>query len=144
MNQWLESHLRLAERRGLLTGRNLSPVQEFGLRLLIYADNQVDHQRRADARFDALKLALVSARPADAPKFFPEYFDPEQVKKEAAAARGVTTVADLGEVPEGAAIDYSDVEWMSGEEAMQHYDALMAELEDTSVSVGGSTGGEWT
>lgn len=127
----MEGHLRLAERRGLLRGHDLSPVQELGLRLLHYADNQAEHERR----YERLRLALATHKPDAMPDLFPELFPNE-----------TQDVATLDDAPEGAAIDYSGVEWMSGEEAKGEYERLMAQLENDDVEVvgaGADRGGDW-
>jgi len=56
---WLEHRLRLANRRGLLTGKHLSRAQEFALDLILVSEAREQQQKMSDA----FKLAVISADP---------------------------------------------------------------------------------
>jgi len=95
--------LRLAERQGLLRGKKLSPVQQFGLRMLIL----MDQQEAEDRRTEDMRLALLSAKPELARGLYPSYFDPVEI------------VEDDGTTPldqAGVDYDYSGVQWQSSSE----------------------------
>lgn len=66
----MERQLRLAERRGLLTGPSLSAPAQAGLEILYFLDGQAQRARRRDAA-RAAAVAAGWQTPADA---WPEYF----------------------------------------------------------------------
>jgi hypothetical protein len=92
----MESHLRSAERQGLLTGLHLSLVQAEGLDILTYLD-QVRKWRQEN---DAFAYALLSRPEYDPKKMFPDHF-----------TKSVTTTDELPEDDENVEYDYSHVEW---------------------------------
>lgn len=122
VDPWLERHLRIAERRGLYTGRHLSRVQQFGLELLILLDGWEERERdEAQARRDAeafrdqLRFAMVAAG-ADAADLWSK---------------------DADEVPEDEDVDYdySDVDWQQG--SSDDWEQMQQALATSRVEVSG-------
>jgi hypothetical protein len=135
VDPWLKTHLRLAERQGLLTGRHISPVQAFGLVIL----NHLDEIAEAKDDIEAFKLSLVANGQFDHKGLFPEFFPPETVEIDDKEASN----------PE-AQYDYSEVSWKSGSEAKDEFERVMAALQKSaSGAVRGdqlstrATWGEW-
>lgn len=103
----MDRRIRLAERRGLLSGRRLSPVQTAALNLLILREQR----EKAEEWERQVKLAFLTA-PADSNLrtntdfvrlMFPDWFPPR----------------DIDEVPEGftGEIVYEEEEQLTAEEA---------------------------
>lgn len=123
----METHLRLAERQGLLQGRDLSPLQAYALVLLRW----LDAREKRQALTDSVKQAVLASGAASIKDLYPEWF-PEEVEEE--------------EAEEGTAYDYSEVEWKTGTEAMSEYQRLMAEVNRNSkvtITPEQTSGGEW-
>jgi hypothetical protein len=108
----MRSHIRLAERQGILQGKHLSPVQTKCLIILNFLD---DIQRHHDD-ITALKRSLLSSGLAEPAKLFPQEFNPE--------------VKELSEVEDDSTVnfDYSDVTWKSGGDAFAEYEKLMSQV----------------
>lgn len=128
----METHLRLAERQGLLQGKHISPVQAHALVLLRFLDAK-DLRRM---RTDAVKAALVSSGAASVRDLWPEWFEDEDEEP---------TEEGTEAEEEGAAYDYSDVEWKTGGDAISEYERLMSQVSQNSkvTITAESTGGEW-
>ena len=69
MDGYLESHLRLADRRGVLRGNSLSRVQAIGMEMLMV----MERREESEGFVDRFKLALVAHDPGTwALKLYPE------------------------------------------------------------------------
>lgn len=119
IDEWLKSEIRLADRQGLLTGRHLSVIQFQATYLL----NWIDETDKSAAGFQALKRSLIASGSWKPQDLFPEHFDDT-----------ATVVEDdlSEELPSGADIDYSKVEWKSPTGAKDEYEALMAQVSQFS------------
>jgi hypothetical protein len=76
IDPWLEDLIRVADRQGVLTGKSLSIVQLFAIRVMLSLESKsiVEDQVRE------MKLSLMAQNPAElAPDLFPEYFAPVDV-----------------------------------------------------------------
>lgn len=123
----METHLRLAERQGLLQGRDLSPLQQYALILLRF----LDAKERGKARSDAVKNALIATGHTKVSDLYPEWFPQEPEEDDGA---------------EDVTYDYSEVEWKGGTDAMSEYQRLMAQVEQSStvtITAADDSGGEW-
>jgi hypothetical protein len=108
--------MRLAERTGLLTGPDISPVQFRSAVALQYLE-ELDHAHRE--KFE-LKLGLLATGEFDYSKMFPEYFVPTNISEEeedAAEAAG-----------ENVSYDYKGVKWLSPEDAKDEYAGLLDQM----------------
>lgn len=76
-----------AERRGLLSKEDLSPIQNFAMEIAMISAER----KRQQEHFKQIKIAIVSSNPASAEKLFPEYF-PSSSRE---------TTEDYGEVLSG-------------------------------------------
>lgn len=85
----------MADRLGLLTGRDLSPVAVLGVRMLLYADNLARAKEQEAAKQLQVRLALLAAG-RDGRELFPEMF---------AAPRAPEEVETVQE-PEEEAVDW--------------------------------------
>lgn len=85
----------MADRLGLLTGRDLSPVAVLGVRMLLYADNLARAREQEAAKHLQMRLALLAAG-GDARQLFSEVFAAIEAPKE------VETVQE----PEQEAVDW--------------------------------------
>lgn len=65
--------MRLAERRGVLTGPSLSRVQALALEMLLI----VDDRRAAKDFVDSFRAGLVASNPSSMKEIFPEWFPPD-------------------------------------------------------------------
>lgn len=75
IDSWLLSRLRLADRRGVLTGPHRSVVQVFGLELLLIEEAYSARRLQGQDLVDAVRIALVSHEGQTAvEKLFPEWF----------------------------------------------------------------------
>lgn len=125
----MEWHLRLADRRGLLQGRNLSPVAVVGTELLYLADLR----ENAKKFWNTVRVSLIAGEgdPERIKRIFPELFVPEPDK-----------AVDIDD------IDPASITWVapSTEGAMEEFYRLQQELERNrsgrlAVQGGGSEGG---
>jgi hypothetical protein len=106
----------LADRTGLLTGPDISPVQFRAAVALQYLD---ERERAKREKFD-LKLGLLATGEFDYNKMFPEYFTPTDIteeEEEAAEAAG-----------ENVSYDYKGVKWLSPDEAKDEYAGLLDQM----------------
>lgn len=79
MDPDLEAQLRLADRRGVLSGASLSEVQEFAAQVML----MVDARERSQGFFDDLRSRMVAARPERVHEIFPEWRDAAEVERAA-------------------------------------------------------------
>jgi hypothetical protein len=112
----MEWHLRLADRRGLLQGRNLSPAAIVGLELLQFADMR----ERAKQFWNSVRVSLIAGGvddPARIQKIFPELF--------------VAQVKPIDEDTDIDDIDPASIEWVAPTTSSEidEYMALQQELE---------------
>lgn len=134
----------MAERRDLLKGRYLSPVQIRALEIL----NFLDEIEKLKTQYDLFRSALVGSGSYLPKAIWPEYqklFGEE--KQEDPQVREMDDVATDDST---AHFDYSNVEWKSPSEGIEEYESLMAKV--ASLSTGSFTGdtltkfsgqGEW-
>lgn len=115
----MEWHLRLADRRGLLQGRNLSPVAVVATELLHLADMR----ENAKKFWNSVRVSLIAGEdnPERIKKIFPELFVPEP--------REITDDTDVDD------IDPASITWVapSAGGAMEEYLQLQQELERNST-----------
>lgn len=138
----MERQLRLADRRGLLSGRSLSPIAEFGVEILYHLDNRAKGERE----FEEVKLAIVSNDPSRIKKLYPQWFlDAQDEDDDTEIVYDGTPEAE--EVYETGSYveDYSEVKWLSPED--EEFQELM-QLQQAIASAGevtltNSDGGEW-
>ncbi len=65
---------RIADRQGILTGKSLSAVQRFGIRVMLF----LEKKEHMEGELRALKLSLMAPSPFElAPELFPDYFRSE-------------------------------------------------------------------
>lgn len=125
VDDWLRTELRLAERQGLMQGLHLSTIQVRGLEILHF----LDEIEKVKAKAERFKLALITTGNYDPKSLFPEYAmmfkdDPDQktvVTKE-------VPIEDTQSYSEDAVWDYSEVEWKSGSDAIDEFNALMEKV----------------
>jgi hypothetical protein len=119
--------MRLAERRGVLTGVHLSEVQEWAVSMLSIMDQRDD---------DDLRSRVVAAHPDSARYVFPEWFS-GSVFEEAAKPDGTYDIDK---------IDPRQIEWTvptSKEEAAE-LDRWIAERSQGTVTGKDLSEGGWT
>lgn len=135
MDPWLEGQIRLAERRGILQGRHISPVQQMALQLLIILD-------RADAasiRADRIREALLGANPALARGLYPAYFSSEESPVPEETTPGPSM---MNHDPE-TAYDFSEMTFEHPRDLKDEDMAMLSRLlGNKDVTVGGPLGAE--
>lgn len=109
----------MAERRGLLRGKYLSPVQLRALEIL----NFLDEIEKIEGKFLQFRLALVSSGQYDAEKLFPEYSTIMGGK-----SKSVEMDDPLADSPD-VEYDYTNVEW-KGSEAVKEYQDIMSRISE--------------
>lgn len=85
----MERHIRLADRRGLLIGLKLSPVQEFAVELALLLDDR----DKAKDRAERFKMALIGHDPT----FWVEKFYAEQLGVERFETKPQTEDVDMAD-----------------------------------------------
>lgn len=129
----MEGRLRLAERQGILTGRKLSPVQQYGLELLILVEEERRFQEQEQRRDDAIRMALLSAQPGLARGLLPEYFSPEEPED------AEDDFTDVSLNRPDTTYDLSGVTWQSPADMdSSQFDMLESLLADNGVTVSGT------
>lgn len=111
MDEWLKTHLRLAERQGLLLGRHLSPVQGKALEVL----RLLDLIEKVEGDWAGIKRAMGATGQWKWAELFPDFFGQPEKAEEVSFD---TTTSPI----------VYDVEWKSPRDAAQEYDKLMSEL----------------
>jgi hypothetical protein len=138
----MERQLRLAERRGLLSARNLSPIAEAGLELLYHLDNREKQTREVGE----IKVALIANDPSRLNTLYPQWFteSPEDAADTAIVYDG-TPEAEAVRATGSYVEDYSEVEWVTPEdqdfEEMLRLAEALAGAQD--VTLHQDEGGEW-
>lgn len=113
--------MRLAERRGLLTGRRLSPVADICAQYLLLADTR----ESTDTYVRNFKARMVAAHPEKMQELFPEYFRDAKAKGEAAFEDAYDESGEF----DVDRVDDSLVEWRApvGEEEHEAVERLLRE-----------------
>lgn len=113
----------MADRRGLLTGKRLSEVQQLGLEILMVLDDIAQEREQTER----MRHALLTANPALAAGLYPEYFEPQ-------------TEDDSGDVDlnrEDTSYDFRRVEWESPSKMPdEEFAAIQRLLGDNGITVG--------
>jgi len=117
----LSSHLRLAERQGLLTGRFLSLPQTAALVIL----NHIDEIGKAQAERTALKRALIARKEFSIERMFPDYFPAQSEKEPAPDSNGI------------APDDFQHVTWKSPKDDMKEWERLSRLLGNNKGTLSG-------
>lgn len=127
VDPWLAGELRLAQRQGLLAGRHLSLVQAKGSIIMEWAEQLATARRNTKADLLRVQAALVASGDWEPKKVFADYFPKEDLDLDMPENLDVEAAdgSKLG-------VDYSEVEWQSGDNAREEYEELMRQISATS------------
>jgi hypothetical protein len=145
VDPWLAGELRLAQRQGLLVGRHISMVQANGIVILDWIERLETSRHHADDEIFRFKTALLSLGDErwTPEMLFKDYFPAPIDEDDVPDSLDVETEAGkLG-------VDYSEVEWKSGSEAIDEFQELMKGIGSLSTgtlsgsSFAGRSKGGW-
>jgi hypothetical protein len=126
----------LAQRQGLLYGRHLSMVQAKGSIIMDWIEQLASARKAVKADLLRVQSALVASGSYRPEKVFADYF-PDDVDTDMPENLDV-------EAPDGSklGVDYSEVEWQSGDKAREEYEELMRSI--GALSQGSMTGTDFS
>lgn len=124
----------MAQRQGLLVGRHLSLAQAKASIILDWMERLDSAKRTVETELMQVKAALVASGDFRPEKLFKDYF-PAPTGEENDGAGSLDVENEQGKL----GVDYSEVEWKSGSEAIEEYEDLMRQISGlTSGSVSGT------